>query len=184
MLAIPATVMLAVADELPTSLLTVQVIEVFSLTGTTTEVPFSPSNSSPLADQLYLNDVLVGLAAEQVNVISVPLATCPEGTAVMLTFLGEQSSPVCDVEVQVCTWVGSLWWGVHRWVLCGGGCTGGYCVVEGAQVGAVWWRVYRWVLCGGGCTGGCCVVEGVQVGAVWWRVYRWVLCGGGCTGTG
>ena len=171
MLAIPATVMLAVADELPTLLLTVQVIEVSSLTGTTTEVPFSPSNSSPLADQLYLNDVLVGLAAEQVNVISVPLATDPEGTAVMLTFLGEQSSPVCDVEVQVCTWVGSLWWG----------CTGGCCMVEGVQVGAVWWRVYRWVFCGG-CTGGCCVVEGVQVGAVWWGVYRWVLCGGGCTG--
>ena len=99
MLAIPATVMLVVADELPTSLLTVQVMEVVSLISTATDVPFSPGNSSPLADQLYLNDVFVGLTAEQVNVISVPLATGPEGTAVMFTFVGEQSSPVCDVEV-------------------------------------------------------------------------------------
>ena len=135
MLAIPATVMLVVADKLPTSLLTVQVMEVLSLISTATEVPFSPSNSSPLADQLYLNGVFVGLTAEHVSVTSVPLATGPEGTAVMLTFLGEQSSPVCDVEVLVYTQVGSVWWRVHRWVVC---------VVEGAQVGTV---------CGGGCTG-------------------------------
>jgi S-adenosylmethionine/arginine decarboxylase-like enzyme len=48
----PVTAMVVVADELPTSFLTVQVTVMFSLTDTTRVLMFSPDNSSLLVDQV------------------------------------------------------------------------------------------------------------------------------------